>query len=160
MSSIHTIDLDRANAAYASGIKKARSLRERAAAARRIAAALDGVYITRRIDEKLKELFPKAYRAYYRKGYSGDWKYAIIGAVGPQAYNDDWEIPLCARQGKRVDAEYLIASAAADEKRAAELESDLARFYEILGQYNTIATAYKGLRQTLTQFFDDLPYAW
>lgn len=159
MNSIHTIDLDRANAAYADGLQKARRLRERAAAARKIAAALDGAYITKRIDEKLNRLFPKAYRAFYSNGY-GDWKYAIIGTAGQTSYDDDWRIPLCARQGKRVDAEYLEAAALEDEKAAAALESDLARFYEILGQYNVIAAAYKSLRPTMSKFFGDLPYAW
>ena len=159
MSSIHSIDLDRANAAYASGIQKARRLRERAAACRRIAAALDGVYITKRIDEKLKQLFPKSYRAYYRKGYCGNWKYAIIGNSQTN-YNYDWEIPLCARGESRINAEYLNEQADGIDKEAAALEADIARFFEIIGQYNVIAAAYANIRPAMSKFFDDLPYVW
>lgn len=158
MSYLKKIDLEAANAAYADIVKQARELREKAAAARIIAKALDGKYITKAIEPKMKELFTdETWRVYYSN--QNDWKYCAI--CRGHNYQNTWYIDLCPRNEKRVSAEYINKRADEDEAKAADLEAELPTFNETVATYNAIVTTYKAVREKLYSYgFHDLPYVW
>ena len=156
--SMNCISTDDANSAYFAGVRKARRLRERAAAVRAIAAALDGAYITKRLEPKLREMFPGMRSACIDKDTYSARKYVYLHD-GTGSYYDAWHIDLRAGDDNRVNGEQMKQNAAHDDEEAAQIEAALARFTEIVCQYNALATAYAGIYDELNIFFSELVYA-
>lgn len=157
MSVFKEIDVEAANNAYGQTVAKIRVLREVAAARRAIADTLDGAYVTKTIEAKLKALFPDDAHVYYHCDSS--WKYCAF--FRGTNYKGTQYIALCRKEEKRVNAEHLIKSAEEDEERAAQLEKSLETYSETIATYNAIVTTYKSIRDKLYEFgFTDLPYAW
>ncbi len=157
MSVLKTINVEAANDAYGQIVAKIRVLREVAAARRAIADALDGAYVTKAIEAKLKALFPNDAHVYYHCDSS--WKYCAI--CHGTNYSETRYITLCRKEEKRVNAEHLIKSAEEDEERATALEKSLETYSETIATFNAIVTTYKSIRDKLYGFgFTDLPYAW
>lgn len=155
---MNLISIEDANSAYAMAVRKARRLHERAAAVRIIAAALDGAYITRRLDARLRELFPDTRTVCVSKDSYSARKYVYMHD-GACNYSDAWHIDLRAGDDNRVDGERMKQDAARDEQEAAGIEAGLIRFTEIVCQYNALATAYAGIYDELHAFFPELVYA-
>lgn len=159
--SMNTIGLEDANNAYSKAVREARLLRERAKVERLIADALDGAYITKRLDAKLAKLLPAAIceRAYISAIGAGSLKYVHVHPVGVHSYDECWEIALWNGDGKRVNGEKIKKAAQGHEDEAAKIEKALERFTELVGTYNALATAYAGIYDDLYVFFDNLVYA-
>ena len=156
MQTMNLIGTEEANRAYSKAVRDARLLRERAAAERIIADALDGAYITKRLDAKLAELLPaeRYEHAFISAIGAGSLKYVHVRPAGVHCYNDCWDIPLWNDDDKRVNGEKIKESA----KRDATIDKALERFTEIVGTYNALATTYAGIYDDLRVFFDELVY--
>lgn len=129
------IDPDRAAEAYSAALRAARECRDRAQMIDKIAAVLDGVQCTRRIVDKVAPLFPDLRVSYYAARYSNDKYLRISGA-------DDYFDVRVARAGvKRVETTELTALADDCRRKADELTTAAAEFYDAVQQYN-IAAAY------------------
>lgn len=159
--SMNTISLEDANKAYSKAVREARLLRERAKVERMIADALDGAYITKRLDAKLAELLPAGIceRAYISAIGAGSLKYVHVHPVGIHSYDECWEIALWNGDEKRVNGEKVRKAAQGHEDEAGKIEKALEHFAELVGTYNALATAYAGIYDDLHVFFDELVYA-
>lgn len=156
--SMNCISVEDANTAYFSASRKVRRLREQAETARKIADALDGAYITKRLDARLRELLPDmAIACITRDSYSSR-KYALVNAVNWSCANA-WHIDLHAGDDNRVNAELIRKDAAYNDELASRIEASMARFTEIVSTYNALATAYAGIYDELNVFFSELVYA-
>ena len=156
--SMSLISAEKANEAYSNAVRKARLLRQRAAAERAIAENLDGAYITKRLDPKLHALFPDAKSTFISKYYGGR-KYAHIHPAGVHCYSDAWDIDLWEGDDNRVNGEQIKRAAKHSDDEAAEIEKAVERFAEIIGTYNALATAYAGIYDELHVLISDTVYA-
>lgn len=156
MSSMTTIRTEEANEKYQQTARRIRLLKEEAEAARTIAEKLDGMYITKRVADKAKEIFP-GYHAYLDKTY-------ILPQLAlrnsSMSYGETFYIRLCENGGKRIDAEIVKAEADKRESEAVQLEKKLDSFYELVSRYNGLVAEYSAIRDSLYKFFPDIPYAW
>lgn len=118
MNSMSTIRTEEANEKYQQTARRIRLLKEAAAAARTIAGKLDGMYITKRVADKAKEIFP-GYHAYLDKTYSLP-QLALHNSS--MSYGETFYIRLCENGGKRIDAEIVKAEADKRESEAVQLE--------------------------------------
>ena len=159
--SMNIIGLEDANKAYSKAVREARLLHERAKVERMIADALDGAYITKRLDAKLAELLPAEIceRAYISAIGAGSLKYVHVHPAGVRDYNECWDIALWNGDDKRVNGEKIKKAAQGHEDEAAKIEKALEHFTELVGTYNALATAYAGIYDGLHVFFDELVYA-
>lgn len=129
------ISTDRAAEAYSAALRAARECRDKAQMIDKIAAALDGVQCTRRIVDKVAPLFPDLRVSYYAASYSND-KYLYF------SWTDGHFDVRVARSGvKRVEVSELTAQAEYYRRKADELTTAAAEFYDVVQQYN-IAAAY------------------
>lgn len=154
--SFNLIDIDDANQAYADAISKVRRLRARAAAGRRIAEALDGAYISKRLDPELKRLFPLSRTACIDKDTYCARRYVYVMPENEHVYAHAWHFIIHKDGEKRVNGALLKSSAERDEEEARQIEEGLARFSALVCQYNALATAYAGIYDDLSTFFKDL----
>lgn len=158
-SSMSIIGAEKASEAYFNAARKARLLRERADAERTIAEALDGAYITKRLDAKLRELLPTAQYVCVSKSSYGADKYVHVHPGNVHSYDECWDIYLGNNDNNRVNGEKIKQAATSSENEAAEIEKALEHFTELVGTYNALATAYAGIYDDLHVFFDELVYA-
>ena len=156
---MNIISDDEANAAYARGVREARRLRERARAVRRIADALDGAYITKRLDVKLRELFPDASYIGVGKDRYNNRKEVHLHPYRNMSYNDAWYINLHGGDDNRVDGEAMRKDADRNDAEAARKDDELTRLYSIICQYNALAKAYAGIYDSLRAFHSEIPGA-
>lgn len=156
---MNLISDDEANTAYAKGVREARRLRERAKAVRRIADAVDGAYITKRLDAKLHELFPDASYIGVGKDRFSNRKEVHFHPCRNTSYDDAWYINLHGEDGNRVDGEAMRKDADQNDAEAARMEDELARLYTIICQYNALARAYAGIYDSLRAFHSEIPGA-
>lgn len=129
------ISTDRAEEAYSAALRAARECRDKAQMIDKIAAVLDGVQCTKRIVDKVAPLFPDLRVSYYAGSFSND-KYLRI------TWTDDYLVLRVARAGvKRVETTELTDDAGSYRRKADELTTAAAEFYDVVQQYN-IAAAY------------------
>jgi len=152
--SFSLITPEAANGIYADGIRKARQLREKAAATRKIADALDGAFITVRLENKLSGIFP-AYRVHIYKDSYSPRKFVSLHLREAQTYGEDWTIYLY-NTDNRVNAEPIRKNADDLDAQAAAIEKALDSFFSTVGQYNAIATAYAGVFKQLHPLIEDM----
>lgn len=95
----------------------AATMRRNAAVIRKIAAALDGVYITRRIVPRLETLFPDAVKVYYGiHDYGKNARYAVI-----RFENGDVNVTLASQDAPRLSRAALEAAARYYDDKAARI---------------------------------------
>ena len=153
------IDAEEANKLYSDAVRKARQLRERAAITAKLATALDGKHITKRINQIMASV-PGVERAYIEKSVSGRVLYARLYQPGYANYYDGWSVRLAETDGKRVDAETVKAEAAKLLQEAERTEKAVAGFWDHVGQLNAIVTAYSQIRRELEPITTDLCYCY
>ena len=155
---LRLISIEEANTAYADGIRKARRLRKRAGAVRKIAAALGGAYITKRLEQRLEKMFPGLRASLHKTSYNHR-RYINIHDPARPDYREDMEIMLHEGEDRRINAAAMLKDAAGIEAEAAALEAKLARFTSTVCQYNALATAYAGMLDDLGGIVEGLPYS-
>lgn len=95
----------------------AATMRRNAAVIRKIAAALDGVYITRRIVPRLETLFPDAIRVYYGiHDYGKSARYAVI-----RFEDSDVNVTLASQDAPRLSRAALEETARYYDDKAAQI---------------------------------------
>lgn len=154
--SFRLIDIDDANQAYADAVSKIRRLRARAAAGRKIAEVLDGAYISKRLDQELKRLFPEARTACIDKDTYCARKYVYVMPGNEYSYAHAWHFNIHKEGEKRINGALLKSNAERDEEEARQIEEGLVKFSALVCQYNALATAYAGIYDDLNTFFNDL----
>ena len=95
----------------------AAKMRHKAATVRKIAAALDGVYITRRIVPRIEALFPDAIRVYYGiHDYGKSTRYAVI-----RFEDSDVNVTLATQDAPRLSRAALEETARYYDDKAANI---------------------------------------
>lgn len=95
----------------------AATMRRNAAVIRKIAATLDGVYITRRIVPRLEAMFPDAIRVYYGiHDYGKNARYAVIRFEG-----SDVDVTLATQDAPRLSRAALEETAQYYDEKATRI---------------------------------------
>lgn len=120
----------------------AATMRRSAAVIRKIAAALDGVYITRRIVPRLETLFPDAIRVYYGiHDYGKSARYAVIRFEG-----GDVNVTLASQDAPRLSRAALEETARYYDEKAARIIQCCATYSADMGALDAVS-AYIGTLQ-------------
>lgn len=155
-NTLEIINAEKLESARIKALAEIRKNRRQAAALRIIADKLDGLYITKRIEPQLTNLFPGVCRAYISQSYN----YVDLNlAYSFTNYSDRDSIFLCSIENRRIDRAAIIKRADKMEKSACALESSLEHIQQLVDAYNTIASQYAEIYNDLYQFFDEIPYA-
>ena len=132
---IHHISTATAQEAYDSTARVQALGTETAKMARRLATALDGAFVSCKLQEKIQALSPE-WRVHYYAAFDGS-KYASFSDPASSARR--FEIRLARKGEKRIDAAELIQQAEHCEEWVKRYSSHLEIFWDRLGQYNALA---------------------
>ena len=154
--SLDTIDKESVESARNKAVAKILKERREAAAMRLIADKLSGQYITKRIEPQLAAIFPDAGRTFLSQSYSS---VSAVVVYDEANYSDRDSIFLCDTGNRRLDRTAIIARAERQEKEARALELSLQHIEDMVDAYNDIAARYAEIREDLSQFFPDIPWA-
>lgn len=124
----------------------AATMRRNAAVIRKIAAALDGVYITRRIVPRLEAMFPDAKRVYYGihdygKNERYNERYAVI-----RFEDGDVNVALASQDAPRLSRAALEETARYYDEKAARIIQCCATYSADMGALDAVS-AYIGALQ-------------
>ena len=124
----------------------AATMRRNAAVIRKIAAALDGVYITRRIVPRIEAIFPDAVKVYYGiHDYGKNARYAVI-----RFENGDVNVTLASQDAPRLSRAELEETARYYDEKAARIIQCCATYSADMGALDAVS-AYIGALQTRSE---------
>ena len=144
MSQTFPISQSRAAEAYEAAAQHVERYRWYARAIRKVAAAIDGAFVSTRLSEKITPLFPDCRVHYFKRDFNGD-KYIAVYRPNDN-YTHDLQIRLARKGDRYVSAAALIEQAEYYEKQVKEISESLEGFFEYLGQYNVLAKALSHAR--------------
>lgn len=123
----------------------AATMRRNAAVIRKIAAALDGVYITRRIVPRLETLFPDAIRVYYGiHDYGKSARYAVIRFEG-----GDVNVTLASQDAPRLSRAALEAAARYYDNKAAQIVGCCVTYSADIGALDAVSAYISALQRRI-----------
>lgn len=154
--SLNTIDKESVESARNKAVAKILKKRREAAATRLIADKLSGQYITKRIEPQLAAIFPDADHTFLSQSYSS---VSAVVVYDKANYSDHDSIFLCNTSNRRLDRTAIIARAEHQEKEARALELSLQHIEDMVDAYNDMAARYAEIREDLSHFFPDIPWA-
>ena len=121
----------------------AATMRRKAAVIRKIAAALDGVYITRGIAPRIEALFPDAKRVYYGiLDYSKRERYAVI-----RFEDSDVSITLASKDAPRLSRAALEETAQYYDGKAAQIVGCCATYAADMGALDAVSAYISALQR-------------
>lgn len=125
----------------------AATMRRNAAVIRKIAAALDGVYITRRIVPRLEAMFPDAKRVYYGihdygKNERYNERYAVI-----RFEDGDVNVALASQDAPRLSRAALEAAARYYDDKAAQIVGCCATYSADIGALDAVSAYIDALQR-------------
>lgn len=145
MSQISPIRQDRAAEAYAAAVRQVERYRWNAQAIRKIAAAIDGAFVSSRLEKVIAPMFPDCHVHYYKQDYNGE-KYISLRRPDEIIYSHVPQVRLARKNDRYISAASLIEQAERYEKQVKEISESLEGFFEYLGQYNVLAKALSNAR--------------
>ena len=98
--------------------------------------ALDGVYITKRLDDKIKAMFPEYKSAYI--GRSGSYDSCLYVYLSNGVYKDDFTFAIATREERRGSLTMMNNSKKRMEEELETLTASLAVFRENIAQWNNL----------------------
>ena len=119
----------------------AATMRRNAAVIRKIAAALDGVYITRRVVPRIESLFPNAMVYYGIHDYGKSARYAVI-----RFEDGDVNVTLASQDAPRLSRAALEETARYYDEKAARIIQCCATYSADMGALDAVS-AYIGALQ-------------
>lgn len=144
MSQPFPIHRDRAAEAYNAAAQRVERYRWNAKAIRKVAAALDGAFVSSRLEAKVAPLFPDCKVHYYKQDFNGQ-KFIYIQRPN-EIYAHVPHIRIAMKDERHVSAAALIEQAEWYEKNVKTISESLEGFFEYLGQYNVLAKSLSDAR--------------
>lgn len=145
MFKVHRIDNDVINTAYSAAVAKAAEYRRNAALIAQIAAALDDVYCTRAIINRITPILPDSYRAIYFCDYNKNKCIRIYSQIS----HCDIDLRICQAGARRTSAAAIVAQADYYQRRAAAIDAALVDYYSMAQQYAVLGDALRRVRDTI-----------
>jgi len=128
-----TLDEETIENAEACTLRRIKHKKEEIRLLRR-AEALNGVYITRRLDDKIKSMFPE-YQFAYIRGHHDNFLYLFISNG---VYNEGFDFCIGKRDDRRGSLEMINRQRESAEAEIETLTASLAVFRENIAQWNNL----------------------
>lgn len=141
----YPISINNATSAYAKAASMAEDARKRAAMYDRMAASMDGVYITCKIADKAAQLFPAYSVRYYR--YCSGAKALLLTARDGSTQH--YTLDIARKDDKRLTAAALRERAEYERGQAAKYQAALDGFWDYISQYNVLISELNKVRDQI-----------